>query len=378
MLKRAFSGVVVAMVCATCQQDELRLRGNEVLHPTPENAPPPDAAVIGLTVATEEWDREALTAWNDARERLVGAGVALAIGDNREGPANFARIVDVAIIPEREVLVLDGAAQEVRVFDLDGRHLETFGGIGDGPTEFRRANSIELIGDRTLIVSSQGFKQFKAFQKTDTGWNLDRIGELPMVTTDMCAMSDARLFLAGFTEDENVLVHELVDDNVATSFVEGYRADHWFLRYYMSKGLVGCLEEPARVAFAYELMPTVRLFTPGGDTPLWTSYIEDFIQPPVIQRTGNDGRTGMRRGSPTVEDGVASLHGILPGYLLLQVGRFDTKRRTLDVRSYLIDADSGAGAYVEGSMIPPILSVFPGGFVTMFEDPYPRLEVRTY
>lgn len=378
MMMRAFSGVLVAMVCASCQQDAPRLRGNEVLHPTPENAPPPDAAVLGLTVTAMEWDRGAMTAWNDARERLVGASVVLAIGDNREGPANFARIVDVAITPGREVLVLDGGAQEVRVFDFDGRHLQTFGGIGDGPTEFRRASSIELIGDGTLIVSSQGSKQFKAFQKPDTGWDLDRIGELPVVTTDMCATSDARLFLAGFTEDRNVLVHELVDDGVATSFVEGYRADHWFLRYYMSKGLVACLETPTRVVFAYELMPTVRLFRPGGDTPLWTGYIEDFMQPPIIQRTGNDGRHGMRRGSPTVEDGVASLHGILPGYVLLQVGRFNTKGRTLEVRSYLIDADSGAGAYVDDSMIPPVLSVFPEGFVAMFEDPYPRLEVRTY
>jgi hypothetical protein len=60
------------------------------------------------------------------------------------------------------------------------------------------------------------------------------------------------------------------------------------------------------------------------------------------------------------------------------VGRFDTKERTLDVRSHLIDAASGMGAYVGDSVLPPILSVFPGGFVAMFEDPYPRLEVRTY
>lgn len=375
---RVFAGVGVLLACVACQSDSLRLRGNEVLHPTPANAPSPDASVVRLTVTDAEWSQAASAAWGEARDKVAGARTTLAIGDNREGPTSFSRVRDVAVTPEGDVLVLDEGAQEVRVFDSDGRFVQRIGGIGDGPTEFRYANGIELLGDRRLIVSSRGFNRVKLFRETETGWDLDRIAELPVAATDMCATDAGRLFLTGFTEDQNLLVHEFVDEGIVRSFAEGYQADHWFLRYYMSKGLIGCLKEPVRVAFAFELLPTVRLFTPGAGTPAWTSRIGDFIQPPIIQIVAADGQPAMRRGKPTTEDGVASLHGILPGYLLLQVARYSTTKRTLDVRSYLVDAETGAGAHMGDAALPPILSAFPGGFVAMFEDPYPRLEVRVY
>ena len=372
------AGVGILLVCVACQSDSLRLRNNEVLHPTPANAPSPDATVLRLTATDVEWSQVESAAWRDAREKVAGARTTLAIGDNREGPTNFGRVRDVAVTPEGDVLVLDDDAQEVRVFDSAGRFVQRVGGLGDGPTEFRYANGIELFGDRRLIVSSRGSRQFKLFRETETGWDLDRIAELPLVATDMCAMDTGRLFLTGFTEDENLLVHEFVGEGVVSSFVEGYQAHHWFLRYYMSKGLVGCLKEPVRVAFAFELLPTVRLFAPSAGAPAWTSRIGDFIQPPVIQIVSDDGQPAMRRGKPKTEDGVASLHGILPGYLLLQVARYDTAKRKLDVRSYLVDAETGAGAYMGDAALPPVLSAFPGGFVAMFEDPYPRLEIRVY
>ena len=380
MAMRVFAGVGVLLACVACQSDSAHLRSNEVLHPTPANAPSPEASVLRLTVTDLEWPQATSAAWRDARDKVAAARTTLAIGDNREGPTNFGRVRDVAITPEGDVLVLDDDAQEVRVFDSAGRFVQRIGGLGDGPTEFRYANGIELFGDRRLIVSSRGFKRYKLFRETETGWDLDRIAELPVVATDMCATDAGRLFITGFTEDQNqnLLVHEFVDEGIVSSFAEGYQADHWFLRYYMSKGLVGCLKEPVRVAFAFELLPTVRLFTPGGGAPAWTSRIGDFIQPPVIQLVADDGQPAMRRGKPKMEDGVASLHGILPGYLLLQVARYSTANRKLDVRSYLVDAETGAGAYMGDAALPPVLSVFPGGFVAMFEDPYPRLEVRAY
>ncbi len=135
-----------------------------------------------------EWP-QAAAAWRDARDKVAGARTTLAIGDNREGPANFGRVRGVAVTPEGDVLVLDDDAQEVRVFDSAGRLVQSIGGLGDGPAEFRYANGIELFGDRSLIVSSRGSKQFKVFRETETGWDLDRIAELPVVATDMCAMN---------------------------------------------------------------------------------------------------------------------------------------------------------------------------------------------
>lgn len=220
---RVFAGVGILLACVACHSDSLRLRNNEVLHPTPANAPSPDATVLQLTVTDLEWSRAESAAWRDARDKIAGARTTLAIGDNRAGPTNFGLVRDVAVTPVGDVLVLDDDAQEVRVFDSAGRFVQRIGGLGDGPTEFRHANGIELFGDRRLIVSSRGSRQFKLFRETETGWDLDGIAELPVVATDMCAMGTGSLFLAGFTEDENLLVHEFVDQGIVSSLAEGYQ-----------------------------------------------------------------------------------------------------------------------------------------------------------
>ncbi len=370
--------MVGSVIFSACETGGIR--EGEVLHPTPENAPPSDAALIGQDSLPQGLTPGALSAWRSARSTLLGARTELRIGtEDPEGPEMFGRIWDVDVDPADRVFVLDDMAQEIRIFDSGGRLVQAVGGIGDGPTEFRYANGIELLGDGRLAVSSQGSVRLKVLAESAGEWELDEIVELPAGPDDLCTTSDNRIFVSGHKRADNTLVHEVsvaADDAVGRDFGTGYQADHWLIQNQMADGWIGCLARPHRVVFAYEMLPVVRSFDPDDGTNTWIARIEDFIPPQVISRTRSDGRRAVRRGRTEVEDLVATVHGVSVGHLLLQVSRFHSRERTVTVRSFLIDAASGRGAFLGDGALPAVVSTFAGGYVAVFEDPYPRLEVR--
>ena len=49
---------------------DIKLEGGEILHPTPENAPPADAALITTDTIPTGLTEDALSAWRAARDRL--------------------------------------------------------------------------------------------------------------------------------------------------------------------------------------------------------------------------------------------------------------------------------------------------------------------
>lgn len=63
---------------------------------------------------------------------------ALSLGE-LDGPAalTFQRIGSAFVLPDGRLVVVDTGARELRLFDLDGTHLATLGGPGQGPGEFR-------------------------------------------------------------------------------------------------------------------------------------------------------------------------------------------------------------------------------------------------
>jgi len=65
-------------------------------------------------------------------------------------PDEFGRVSSVALGPNEEIFVADDLNHEVKVFGLDGAHLQTFGREGEGPGEFNSLNSVAWAGDRLL------------------------------------------------------------------------------------------------------------------------------------------------------------------------------------------------------------------------------------
>lgn len=68
------------------------------------------------------------------------------------GPAQFGRVGGLAVAEDGRIAVLDAQAQDIRLFDADGRHLRTLGRKGGGPGEMEGANGIVFGPDGLLRV----------------------------------------------------------------------------------------------------------------------------------------------------------------------------------------------------------------------------------
>ncbi len=82
-----------------------------------------------------------------------------------DGPEEylFGWIFSLAVDDERNVYVFDYQAQHVGVFDAGGNHLETLGGEGEGPGEFKRAEAIAMLPDGRLVVRNPGNQRVEVF-----------------------------------------------------------------------------------------------------------------------------------------------------------------------------------------------------------------------
>ncbi len=68
------------------------------------------------------------------------------------GAAAFGQLLGLVVTADGRMVVLDGLAQELRVFAADGRHLATHGGKGAGPGEFEGAFGLMIDPNDRLWV----------------------------------------------------------------------------------------------------------------------------------------------------------------------------------------------------------------------------------
>jgi hypothetical protein len=93
----------------------------------------PNGVVEVRNTATPIWT--ATTAWRVEEELRIGRV-------DGEGPDLLGSVVGLAVDELDRIWVLEDQAQEVRVFDRDGRHVRTIGRKGGGPGEFAGATGI--------------------------------------------------------------------------------------------------------------------------------------------------------------------------------------------------------------------------------------------
>lgn len=85
------------------------------------------------------------------------------------GPESFGLVRQLAPLPSGGVAVLDGMAQEIRIFGADGDHKNTFGGPGGGPGELEGAQGLLLGPDSLLRVPEKGNARMSYFHP-DSGF----------------------------------------------------------------------------------------------------------------------------------------------------------------------------------------------------------------
>lgn len=73
----------------------------------------------------------------------IGPEPVLSIGTQAGDDAyQLFRVRDAAVLPDGRVAVANGGTGEIRVFDADGSHVVSMGGLGEGPGEYRALNDV--------------------------------------------------------------------------------------------------------------------------------------------------------------------------------------------------------------------------------------------
>ena len=91
--------------------------------------------------------------------------------------APFNHPTDVAVAPSGDIYVSDGYGNaHVHRFAADGRHLQSWGGIGTGPGEFSTPHGVWVTGDGRVLVSDRENNRIQIF--TPDGAYLGEWGDL--------------------------------------------------------------------------------------------------------------------------------------------------------------------------------------------------------
>lgn len=91
----------------------------------------------------------------------------LEIGERDGAPEyTFSRIADLAVAEDGRIVVSDGVAQELRVYDASGEFERTIGRQGEGPGEFATAPMITGLAGDTIFVFDSRSSRVTAFLLT--------------------------------------------------------------------------------------------------------------------------------------------------------------------------------------------------------------------
>ena len=348
------------------------------VHPNAANRPPVGAAVVASEVEPRGLGGEALTRWRAARNALLNARTVLKLGSDQRGPELFGYVPKADIDAEGNIVVLDEAAQEVRIFDAGGNFVEQFGGRGDGPMELRRAHTMELLPDQRIAVPLGRTGPVKIFGRGPQGWELEQTISLkPTPGNDLCGFGDGRLFSSGYGPAGDAIITELTEP-IRTIGGYGYQHPHWFIRRALSGGVIDCIESTGQIVFGFEVRPVLRSYGPDGLLH-WTAVIaDDYLQLQVVERRHpQTGAVGYSNSVELDHDRLFLVAATASGeHLLAQYGRVLPQKEEVIPRSYLIDAATGIGAYLGDDALPIVLSLQEDGYIALFPEPEVHLEIR--
>lgn len=359
---------------------------NIVWHPTAENAPSPSASVISGDSIPERLSATALANWRRDRDLLLQARTVLSVGDDQAGPTLFGHISDAQVSSDGDLFVFDDQMQRLGRFASDGTYIDEFGGVGDGPTEFRYATGFILLRGGAVAVLDRS--RLRLFTHDGDQWQFLRFVRLLTPDAhDACTADGATLFVSGPGSESDgeqdsayPNIHGVsVPDGTMQSLGMGYRADAAALRWDLSSGPIACpsLHNTGVLLFAFGLIPVVRAYDRGSGELVWESEIADYLQLGIRQRPGTRGGAGATLYFGRDHDHTARVHQLPGGNVLVQTLRYSEATNTRVPRTYLVDGPSGIGALISETL-PEIASFFDHGYVALMEDPFPRVEIRRY
>ncbi len=92
-------------------------------------------------------------AWDDADRWAVDSVPKLDLAETGTGINHeFSRVRGMTLLSNETLVVVDGGSQELRLFGSDGQWLNTNGGRGEGPGEFRNVQAVIRTEDDVILA----------------------------------------------------------------------------------------------------------------------------------------------------------------------------------------------------------------------------------
>jgi hypothetical protein len=293
-------------------------------------------------------------------------------------PFVFGRISDVEFINDSTIAVLEGSANEVRVFTVAGEHLQTFGRTGSGPGEFQNAVAVTVSPKGEIVVADLR-KMVQFFRRGPRGFEYIRSVTLPFGVRSMCYLG-SRLYVNGADIEGKAIIRALDDSGrTVAEFGEIYESPNSMINYQIAQGRIICDE--ARRVICYmpaSLLGEVRAFRSTGEL-LWRVRVTDFLSNRVTEEPG--GGMGVQR-SPNGAHAAGGMLDIAPVGLIAQwtfmtPEQMKAKEAATQVHSVLIDPVTGKATSL-GIGLPLLRSRRGDLVLEQTDDPIPQIIVRRY
>lgn len=372
-IRRSYSVFFAVFVVslAACSESIVRR------HPSAANIPP-DSELTHVLRRTRETNGvqslEELAARLDSVRRSSSLGVP-------QGESNlmFGRIEDVTVDPAGRLLVLDSRHNEVRVFGPAGTFIEAWGRPGTGAGSFRSPAMLAVGPKGEVIVADRG-NNLKLFQWFSSSYVFRSAIHVPFVPEDLCLLKDA-LYVRGWTP-QNLTINQYTKDGaLVRSFGTGYQDDQRLVREQLSDGLIACSDDESVIVAMFEHLPFIYAYSSGGE-PLWVSKIDDFRSITITSTTTPDGKNRVTLDARAEFDYASSLLLGPGGTFVLQTTRMrveDVEKKEIStiVRTYLIEARTGIGTYVNDAL-PLLREIHLQRVIAVEQEPFPRVVIYDF
>lgn len=307
-------------------------------------------------------------------DALAAAAEALSLGAEH-GPdeLTFGFIQSARKDRYGRILVLDGQALELRVFDDSGKLLQVFGGAGDGPGEYRYPRTISL-GRSALAAVFDGRGVAHLYSADPDSVSFLRSVRLDLPVEDGCVLGDTLVVQASLAQSDRLLHAFTSDGTRLHSFGKLYDTANPRVRQQISDSRIACVEVPESVIVAPVFLPELRSYDLAGNLKWWTE-IEGLR--PIDFREDEQGRTAVgipARGYHGTIELTATSSGLLVHQLAFVTRASRAEGDLAGIETILVDAATGSAVYV-GSRVPRIEHASETEILYWMRDPFPRLVV---
>jgi len=344
----------------------------------PATGHPNVAAVLGSSAEDRRLELVAPGAVSSLGDSLARLRRLLAVGALDTPPEQvFGQVTGVAL-DEQRVFVLDGRLNRVVIFEREGAGYQIVGRAGQGPGEFMQPRSLVLLADQRLVVGDAAGKVHLFVVNAAGEYSFERSFLAAVAPASMCAVG-GRLYVHGMNTPPAPLIYVYdLDGHQLAAFGSAYSSGEPMVDMQLSTGQIGCGDRTGVVFYASDaLFGEVRAFDLGG-AQRWRTWVPGFSPPRMVVS-----ENGLAVELPAEGfDRLVGLTVLEDTLVALQVAHVIPQRETEAVGGSVVRITTifipppGTSQVQQSTRLPRIGASAHRGLVLLWDDPFPRLEVR--